>query len=79
MKIAAGCFGCLAVLFVAMMFATGTLIAAVTAANPEIGEQISPLTDIIRYANGGCCCMSGTLAIVFLAIGMMGGKKDAEA
>jgi len=78
-KIAAGCFGCLAFLFLIMMFATGPIVAIIANTNPDLGMTLAPLTGTISYINSGCCCFSGVLAIVFLAVGMMGGNKDADA
>lgn len=79
MKIAAGCFGCLAFIFLIMMFATGPIVAIIANSDPDLGMTLAPLTATISYINSGCCCLSGVLAIVFLAVGMMGGSKDADA
>ena len=79
MKIAAGCFGCLAFIFLIMMFATGPIVAIIANSDPDLGMTLAPLTGTLNIINSGCCCFSGVLAIVFLAIGLMGGNKDADA
>lgn len=78
MKIAAGCFGCLAFIFLIMAFATGPIVSMVANADPDIGMTLAPMAGMISTVNSGCCCLSGVLAIVFLAVGMMGGNKDAD-
>lgn len=79
MKYAGFCFGCLAFLFLIMMFATGPILAVVANSNPDLGMTLAPLSATISYINSGCCCLSGVLAIVFLAVGFMGGSKDPDA
>ena len=61
MKIAAGCFGCLAFVFLALSMLTGTLLSMVAAADPGIAADLAPFTAYMQYANGGCCCMSTML------------------
>lgn len=76
MKIAAGCFGCLAFFFFVMIFVTAPLVAQLSTMSPDVAQSVGPMIGYINYANDGCCCLSALLAVVFLAVGMMGGKKD---
>ena len=39
----------------------------------------APVSAALLYVNSGCCCLSGVLSIVFLAVGLMGGQKGADA
>ncbi len=79
MKIAGGCFGCLAFFFFIMIFATGPIVAIIANADPNLGMTLAPLSATIGYVNSGCCCFAGVLAIVLLAVGFMSGGKDPEA
>lgn len=76
MKIAAGCFGCLAFIFFAAIWLTAPLFAMVATSSPDVYQTMAPVVGYISYVNYGCCCLSALLAIVFLAVGMMGGKKE---
>lgn len=77
MKYAAGCFGCLALIFLALTLGTSFLVSQLAQLVPEQGMMIASLAGPIQYVNGGCCCLSGVLAIALFAIGSMG-NKDAE-
>jgi len=79
LKIAAGCFGCLAVFFLLMMIASTPIVNLIATADGDVQDALGPFADALLYVNSGCCCLSGVLAIVFLAVGLMGGKKDADA
>lgn len=81
MKIAAGCFGCLALicfLFVIVFnFMGGQLVVALSEADPSLGAAFSPLLGMVSYAADGCCCLSGFASIVLFAIGMSRGNNEA--
>lgn len=81
MKIAAGCFGCLALvafLFVVVFnFFGGQLVVALSEADPSLGMAFSPVLGIVSYVADGCCCLSGFLSIVLLAVGMSRGNNEA--
>ncbi|MDP2311756.1 MAG: hypothetical protein Q8P41_02550 [Pseudomonadota bacterium] len=76
MKIAAGCFGCLAVLFlvVAMAFSFGT--AVIIQAVPDLAPLLGAWSGTASSVSGSCCCLSGVLAIVLLVAGSMGKKTE---
>jgi hypothetical protein len=76
MKIAAGCFGCLAFVFLALTLSWGMIYASIVAASPEMASDMAPFSGFVQYANGGCCCLSAGLAIVLLVAGSMGKKPD---
>ena len=76
MKIAAGCFGCLAFVFFALFLLWGTIYASVASAVPDVATTLGPFSAYIQYVNGGCCCLSATLAIVLLVAGSMGKKNE---
>jgi hypothetical protein len=76
MKIAAGCFGCLAFIFFVLIWVTGPLLGVLASQSPEAASAIGPVASYIVYVDYGCCCLSALLSIVFLAVGMMGGNKD---
>ncbi len=76
MKIAGGCFGCLAFLFFVLTLAWGTIYATIVSASPDLAIQLAPVSGFVQYANGGCCCLSGVLAIILLVAGSMGKKTE---
>jgi hypothetical protein len=76
MKIAAGCFGCLAFIFLALMFLTNPLYTMAVNASPDIASSVGPVIGYLQYVNSGCCCLSAVLAVVFLTVGSMGKKSD---
>lgn len=76
MKIAAGCFGCLAFIFLILMFATGPILGMIATASPEAYSAMSPIAPFLGYMNSGCCCLSAVLAVVLLVVGSMGKKND---
>lgn len=78
MKIAAGCFGCLAFLFLILTFATGIIVATLISFAPDQAATLSAATSYIQYANGTCCCLSAALAFVLLAAGSMRKKDSIE-
>lgn len=79
MKIAAGCFGCLALIFLLAMMLTGTVISSIAAADPSIAAEIAGFSAYIQYVNGGCCCLSGALCIILFAVGVSrGGNEPIE-
>jgi hypothetical protein len=76
MKIAAGCFGCLAFVFFALTLSWGMIYSSLAAASPELAMNLGSMSAYVQYVNGGCCCMSAALAIVLLVAGSMGKKSD---
>lgn len=79
MKIAAGCFGCLALFFFSLAVAWGFIVAAImpmVATDPSAAEAFGTLAAYGNYLNGSCCCLSSLLAIVLLVVGMR--KGDGE-
>jgi hypothetical protein len=76
MKMAAGCFGCLAFVFlgVSLFFSFG--MSALAQAVPEAAEFFVVAGSLPANISSACCCLSGALAVVLLAVGMMGGKKE---
>lgn len=76
MKIAAGCFGCLAFVFLALAMSWGMIYSAIASASPELAMALGPVSAYVQYANGACCCLSGVLAIILLAVGSMGKKEE---
>lgn len=77
MKIAAGCFGCLAFVFLGLAV---TLIfgmnAIATALPPDVADVLLGLSAPLTWVSEGCCCLSGVLAIILLAVGSMGKKEE---
>jgi hypothetical protein len=78
LKIAAGCFGCLTFFFLLLMIATGPIVNLIATTDGPVHDLLAPFSAALLYVNSGCCCLSGVLSIVFLAVGLMGGKKDAD-
>ena len=82
MKYAAGCFGCLALLllvsYLVLSFGAGAILSALSEMDPGVASTVGGIMVPIQYINGGCCCLSGVLAIALFAIGSMGGNKDGE-
>lgn len=78
MKIAAGCFGCLAFVFFVLMWTTAPILSALATSSPEAYQAIGPVAAYINYVNSGCCCLSAVLAVVFLVVGSMGKKNEDE-
>ena len=78
MKYAGGCFGCLTLIFivtgVVLAFGSATIMSMVAGADPEAAQAIAPFLSYFSIINNGCCCLSGVLAVVLLAVGMS--KKD---
>lgn len=77
MKIAAGCFGCLAFIFfgLSLAFSVGWGFIA-SMLPPELVGEIGMSTVYIQWVNSGCCCLSAILAVVFLVVGSMGKKTE---
>jgi hypothetical protein len=78
-KIAAGCFGCLAIFFFMMMMASGPIVNLVETTDGDLHDALAPFSEALLYVNSGCCCLSGVLAIVFLAVGLMGGQSGVDS
>lgn len=78
MKIAAGCFGCLAFVFLILTFTTGIIVSTLITFVPDQAATLSSATAYVQYLNGTCCCLSTTLAIVLLAAGSMRKKEPIE-
>ena len=79
MKIAAGCFGCLAFIFLILTVLTGTIVAALLPMMPsDVQATLGGMTAYIQYLNSGCCCMSGVLAIILFAVGSMRSREPIE-
>lgn len=77
MKIAAGCFGCLAFFFLALTLSWGMIWSAVVTASPEMASEVGAFAGYVQYVNGGCCCLSAVAMIVFLVVGSMGKKEES--
>lgn len=77
MKIAAGCFGCLAFVFLALTLGWGVIVASLVTAVPELADELGAAASTVQWVNGGCCCISALLACVFLAVGVMGKKEES--
>jgi hypothetical protein len=76
MKIAAGCFGCLAVIFLFLAVGWGFIVAMMPT---DVQVSLGMVTAYVSPASYGCCCLSALLTVVFLAVGMMGNKgSDIE-
>lgn len=78
MKIAAGCFGCLAFVFLVLVFTSGFILSALAQASPDAYAALGPLTGIFQYINMGCCCLSGVVAIALFAAGSMRSRDPIE-
>lgn len=79
MKIAAGCFGCLAFVFLVLMLAWGALMAAILPMLPaDMQTSLAPVMAYANWGNGVCCCLSSTLCIVLLAVGSMRNREAIE-
>ena len=76
MKIAAGCFGCLAFVFLAcaMLFSFGTAMLA--NAVPDLAPLLTDWSGTASSVSGACCCFSGVMMIVLFAVGSMGKKEE---
>ncbi len=81
MKIAAGCFGCLTLVFLALSmvftFAMASLVAMLSSVDPGMASDVAPLLGYVNWATNGCCCLSGALSIILFAVGMSRGNNDA--
>jgi hypothetical protein len=76
MKIAAGCFGCLALIFLLLAIMSTTLISFVAQLDPNIAAELGPFTAYIQYLNSTCCCLSGVLCIILFAVGVSRGNNE---
>lgn len=80
MKIAAGCFGCLALVFLGLAVAWGFIVTALSPVLADMPPDAAAATGSAlawgSYLNGGCCCLSGLLAVVLLALGMRKGEGE---
>lgn len=79
MKIAAGCFGCLAFVFLILTFTWGMIVAAITPMLPtDVQLTLGPALGYIQYVNSGCCCFSGVACIGLLVAGSMRSREAIE-
>jgi hypothetical protein len=86
MKIAGGCFGCLALVFFALtlLFSVGLGVITSVAAmiDPDlaatVGTMLASFGGTLNMVNGSCCCLSSLLAIVLLAIGFSQSENAIE-
>ncbi len=78
MKYAGGCFGCLAFIFfgmgIVLTFGASAIIQMLSSVDPDMATAFAGTIGILGWVNNGCCCLSGILAIILLAVGMS--KKD---
>ena len=81
MKIAAGCFACLTVIFLGMSVvltvAMASVIGMLSAVDPDLAMTLSPMLSYVNWGSNGCCCLSGVLTIVLFAVGMSRGNNEA--
>ncbi len=79
MKAAAGCFGCLTLLFLTMLVAG---IAIPMAMDPSSMDgpalMVYGYASLMQTVGGSCCCLSSLAFVIFLALGMRGGGGDVE-
>jgi hypothetical protein len=83
LKYAAGCFGCLALMFFGLyLFMSFGLSIVLTAIPADMAVELAPVTTaisgiagIVNAVSGSCCCLSAVAAVVFLAVGSMGGNS----
>jgi len=82
MKIAAGCFGCLALflLMFTMVLAFGgaAITTAISEADPSAGSMFAGMIGTLQMVLGSCCCLSGVAAIGLFAVGSSGNKDSVE-
>jgi hypothetical protein len=82
MKIAGGCFGCLALVFLVLTILWGMITAAVGSAvattQPEAWSAIGPFFGYGQYVNSGCCCLSSILAIGLFAFSASRSRDGIE-
>ena len=62
-----------------MMMASGPIVNLIATTDGDVHDVLAPFSEALLYVNSGCCCLSGVLSIVFLAVGLMGGQKGADA
>lgn len=78
MKIAAGCFGCLALVCFALAVLGYFGLAFVSGLVPsDMQGLVGSIFGALPSAGGGCCCLSGALSIILFAVGMSRGNNDA--
>lgn len=75
---AAGCFGCLALVFFVLNFVTGIVLVPFMGRYPEWASPLAAVSWISGYVNPCCCCLSGALSIILLAVGMSRGNTDSR-
>jgi hypothetical protein len=78
MKIAAGCFGCLAFMFLglALVLSFGGAFITTMLNGSGLESSFAEFNGYIAQGSGSCCCLSAGLAIVFLVVGSMGKKQE---
>jgi hypothetical protein len=81
MKIAAGCFACLTLIFlglsVVLTFAMASVVSMLSAIDPDLAMSVSPMLGYVNWGTNGCCCLSGVVAVVLFAVGMSRGNNEA--
>ena len=78
MKIAAGCFGCLAFLCLILAVVGSVAASAIISATPsDMQPMVASIVGWFPNAGGACCCLSGAVSIILLAVGMSRSNNDA--
>jgi hypothetical protein len=78
MKVAAGCFGCLALVFFAVLAGGVAIPYVIDAGEGGLGAVLRTQAGIMQMVGGSCCCLSSLAFVVFAALGMRGGNPEAE-
>lgn len=79
MKAAAGCFGCLTLLFLTMLVSGIAIPYALDPTNLDGPTAMAyGYAGLMQTVGGSCCCLSSLAFVVFLALGMRGGSGDVE-
>ena len=78
MKVAAGCFGCLALVFLLVLavFSVPLFLDSDNWEGPLV--IIADSAQTMRGVGGSCCCLSALGFVICLALGMRGGNPEAE-
>lgn len=82
MKIASGCFGCLAVVFLVLAFLSAILVSVlmpmIATMVPDAAPYAAQAEQVFRAGSGFCCCLSASLAVVLGVAGAMRKKDPIE-
>lgn len=78
MKVAAGCFGCLALVFLLVLAAGVAIPLVLDGDDGGLSAVLGAQAGIMQWVGGGCCCLSSLAFVVFAALGMRGGNPEAE-